>query len=70
MAVTQIQNELGRAITVGAEVLDSGDVQIEIVGPNSETTNLLTRREAEALHLVLGVALDTPHFPIPQESST
>jgi len=58
MAVTQIENELGRMITIAAEVLESGDVQIEVIGPGSTASNLLTRKEAEAVKLVLGIALD------------
>lgn len=62
MAVTQIENELGRIITVAAEVLESGDVQIVVIGPGSTASNLLTRREAEAIELVLGIALRPPDF--------
>ena len=62
MAVTQIENELGRIITIGAEVLESGDVQIEIIGPSSIATNLLTKKEAEALYIVIGIALSPPNF--------
>lgn len=65
MTITQIKNKRGRTITISAEVLDSGDVQIAVAGPTSETTNLLTRQEAEALHTVLGFALQPPHFEEP-----
>jgi hypothetical protein len=58
MVVTQIENENGKIITVAAEVLESGDIQIEVIGPNSTASNLLTHKEAEAVKLVLGIALD------------
>lgn len=69
MGVTQITNELGRTITVAAEVLESGDVQIEVIGPESTASNLLTRKEAEALYIVLGIALSPPDFTEEIESS-
>jgi hypothetical protein len=62
VSITQIENELGRTITISAEILESGDVQIEVASLTSETTNLLTRREAEALRRVLTIALDPPGF--------
>lgn len=62
MAVTQVENELGRMVTIAAEVLESGDVQIEVIGPTSTTSNLFTRKEAEAVATVLWIALNPPSF--------
>lgn len=53
-----LTNELSRKIVVRAGITEAGDVELGIIGPLSETTNLMTRNEAEAVHKALGVVLN------------
>ncbi len=68
----EFTNELGNEITVSihAKVIDDVDgVMISIIGPTSETTNHITRLEADKLYKTLGKFLRDEHVRCLVDSS-
>ena len=55
----RFENELGREIRVSVEQHDDEKFVIGVEGPDSVSTNELTRREAEELLMILTVAIGT-----------
>lgn len=55
--MTEFINERGNKITVNVRVTEGGDIEMSIIGPESEITSLVTYLEADHLNRLLSKIL-------------